>query len=279
VVFYPIVLTFWFSLHRIDLRFANLPQPFIGLQNYLTFLDDPFFSAPFKQAVTFTVLFAVTSVTLEMLLGLGAALLMHRPPFLRGLTRAIMLVPWAIPGVVAGTFWRFLFDGQAGIFNLVILSLGGQPVNFLGTPWGAFWSLVVAGVWKTVPYVGLLLLAGLQTIPEDLYEAARVDGAGAWQRFIRITLPLLRPAFLVALLFRFLDAIRTFDLPLTLTGGGPAGFTTSLSVLGYQMYFQSSNIGVGSAVAVMNFTLALAFALLFIRVLGGGLVGTKAEQP
>lgn len=279
VVFYPVLLTFWYSLHRIDLRFANLPQTFRGLQNYADILGaDPFYSAPFQQAVFFTILFALVSVTFEMLLGLGAALLMHRPPFLTGVTRAAMLIPWAVPGVVAATIWRFMLDGQAGVFNLFILSLGGQPVNFLGTPWGAFWSLILVGTWKTVPYVGLLLLAGLQTIPGDLYEAARVDGASVWQRFTRITLPLLRPAVLVALLFRFLDAIRTFDLPFNLTGGGPGTFTTSLSMLAYTTFFQASNFGVGSAFALMNFVLALGFALLFIRVLGQGLVGRRANE-
>jgi multiple sugar transport system permease protein len=278
VVFYPIALTFWYSLHRIDLRFPNLGTPFVGLGNYAALLTDPFFSAPFGQAVFFTVAFAVVSVTLEMVLGLAAALLMHKPPFAAGLTRAVVLIPWAVPGVVGATIWRFMFDVQAGIFNTTLLSLRLDPVNFLGQSWPAFWSLVVAGVWKTTPYVGLLLLAGLQTISEDVYEAAKVDGASAWQRFARITLPLLRPAILVALLFRFLDAIRTFDLPLTLTDGGPAGFTTSLSILAYRTFFQASNFGIGSSLAVVNFFAALLFAMLFIRVLGADLVRGKEGE-
>ena len=272
VVFYPIVLTFWYSMHRIDLRFPNLGTPFIGLGNYEGLLVDPFYSAPFGQAAFFTVAFAVVSVSLEMTLGLAAALLMHKPPFAAGLTRAIVLIPWAVPGVVAATMWRFMLDVQAGIFNTTLLSLRLEPINFLGNNWPAFWSLVAAGVWKTTPYVGLLLLAGLQTISDDVYEAAKVDGANAWQRFRRITLPLLRPSILVALLFRFLDAIRTFDLPLTLTDGGPAGFTTSLSILAYRTFFQASNFGVGSALSVVNFFAALFFAMLFIRFLGADLV-------
>ena len=278
VVFYPIVLTFWYSLHRIDLRFPNLGTPFVGLGNYEGLLVDPFYSAPFGQAVFFTVLFAVVSVTLEMLLGLAAALLMHKPPFASGLTRAVVLIPWAVPGVVAATIWRFMLDVQAGVFNTTLLSLNLEPINFLGQSWPAFWSLVAAGVWKTTPYVGLLLLAGLQTIPEDVYEAAKVDGANAWQRFRRVTLPLLRPAILVALLFRFLDAIRTFDLPLTLTDGGPAGSTTSLSILAYRTFFQASNFGVGSALSVVNFFAALLFAMLFIRVLGADVVRGKEGE-
>jgi multiple sugar transport system permease protein len=278
VVFYPILLTFWYSLHRIDLRFPGLGTPFVGLGNYAGLLTDPFYSAPFGQAVFFTVVFALVSVSLEMLLGLAAALLMHKPPFASGLTRAVVLIPWAVPGVVAATMWRFMLDVQAGIFNTTLLSLRLEPINFLGNSWPAFWSLVAAGVWKTTPYVGLLLLAGLQTIPEDVYEAAKVDGASAWQRFRRVTLPLLRPAILVALLFRFLDAIRTFDLPLTLTDGGPAGATTSLSILAYRTFFQASNFGVGSALSVVNFFAALLFAMLFIRVLGADLVRGKEGE-
>ena len=277
VVLYPVVLTFWYSLHKIDLRFPALGTPFVGLRNYQLLLTDPFYKDQFGQAVLFTVGFALVSVTLEMSFGLLAALLMHKPPFASGLVRAVVLIPWAVPGVVAATMWRFMLDVQAGVFNAALIALGLHPVDFLGSNWPAFWSLVATGVWKTVPYVGLLLLAGLQTIPDELYEAARVDGASAWERFQRITLPLLKPAFLVALLFRFLDAIRTFDLPMALTNGGPAGFTTSLSIIAYKTYFQSSNFGIGSALSVVNFCLALTFAMLFIRVLGADLVGRGKE--
>jgi multiple sugar transport system permease protein len=220
-----------------------------------------------------TLYFAGVSVALEVLLGLGAALLLQRVFPGRGLVRALTLSPWFIPTVVAARMWEWLYNPQLGVVNFLLGQSGIAPegINWLGHPTLALHAAILADVWKTTPFAALLILAGLQTIPPDLYQAARVDGAGAVQAFRHITLPLLVPVLGLAFLFRMLDALRVFDIVYVLTGGGPANTTETLSIYAYRLSFQTLQFGPGAAVAVVIFLLVLGvslFSLAALRRLG-----------
>lgn len=242
---------------------AFLEKKFILLENYRNLLSDP----GFWQSVRFTLLFIVVSVPLELLLGLCFALLLNQAIPLRGLLRACVLIPWVIPAAISARIWELIYNYNYGLANFLFTSFGlsTEPTNWLGTELGAFVALVVSDAWKTTPFVTIILLAGLQTIPEELRRQSQVDGAGLLQRFWRITLPLLRPVLVVALLFRTIDALRIFDLIYVLTGGGPGGSTTSLSLYGYK-YFLVGDFGYGSAVSVMLFLIAFGLAVVYVRL-------------
>jgi ABC-type sugar transport system permease subunit len=231
VALFPLAWTFWESLHLHDLRMPWLGRPFVGVANYLEAVGDP----RFRGALGHTLFFAVTSVSLELLIGLWLALALNRTFRGRGLVRAAVLVPWAIPTVVSALLWRFMFEGQTGIVNAALVGLGvmREPVVWLIHPEAAWVPVILADVWKTTPFVALLLLAGLQNIDASLYEAARIDGASAWRQFRYVTFPLLKPALLVALIFRTLDAFRVFDLVYALTGGGPGTSTEPIAFYSY----------------------------------------------
>ncbi len=241
------------SFHLHDLRAPWLGQPWIGLANYAEAVGD----ARLWQALAHTAGFAASSVALELALGLLLALALHRTFAARGPVRTLALIPWALPTVVAALLWRFLFDG---------------PTDWLADPLRAWIPIVLADVWKTTPFVVLLLLAGLQTIDESLYEAARIDGATEWQQFRHVTLPLLRPALLVALIFRTLDAFRVFDLIYALTGGGPGTATEPVSLYAFDVLLQNLRFGYGSAIAVIVFLVTFGLALLYVRTVGAGLL-------
>ena len=265
IALFPILRTFWISLHFMQAQMPGLAR-FIGLKNYLTIAADVRFWAALKT----TVYFAVVSVGLETVLGLAVALLINREFRGRGIVRAAILVPWAIPTVVSAMMWRWMFNDQYGIVNELLKKVGliTSYHAFLGETSSALWSIVAADVWKTTPFMALLLLAGLQVIPGDLYEAADVDGASKLRQFWHITLPLLRPTLLVALLFRSLDAFRVFDLVFVLTGGGPGNSTETLSVYAYKTLFSFLDFGKGSALAIMVFLCVLLVSFLFIKILG-----------
>jgi len=182
----------------------------------------------------------------------------------------LILLPWAVPTAVAALIWRFMFEGKTGVANELLVTLGllEEPLIWFVDPVLAWVPVMLGDVWKMTPFVALLLIAGLQNIPDELYEAARIDGASPWQRFREVTLPLLRPALLVALLFRTLDALRVFDLVYVLTGGGPGTATEPLSVFAFETLLQSLRFGYGSAISMTVFGAAFLIALLFIRVLG-----------
>lgn len=263
--FFPILDSVWLSLHRLILGLPLLGRTFVGLENYRTLLADPVA----RTALRNTLLFVGTSTFFEVLLGLGIALAIHRRFRGRGLVRAAVLVPWAIPTVVSSQMWRFIFNDQYGLANYLLY--GREVASYrawLADPLLSFGAIVLADVWKTSSFAGLLILAGLQTIPDDLYEAARLDGANAWQRFVRITLPLLRPALLVALLFRTMDSFRVFDLVYVMTQGGPADATNVLQFYGYKKMFAEGFVGYGSAISVSVFLVTLATAVIYIRVVG-----------
>ena len=271
IALFPLVWTVWESLHLHDLRMPWLGRPFIGLDNYIEALGDE----RFREALVHTLAFTVASVTLELTLGCVLALAMNRAFRGRGLVRAAILVPWAIPTVVAALIWRFMFDGDSGIVNAALASLGVDPPVWFVDRLAAWVPVVLGDVWKETPFVALLLLAGLQGIDASLYEAARIDGASAWRQFRHITLPLLKPALLVALIFRTRDAFRVFDLVYVMTGGGPGTATEPIALYTFTSLLQNLRFGYGSALSVLVFLVPFLLALGYIRVVGADLTGER----
>lgn len=258
---YPILYAVYLSLQRFDLRLPD-EKEFVGLSNYVEVLT----ASQWWQDVFNTLLITVASVTLELVLGMVLALVMHRAIFGRGAVRAAILIPYGIVTVVAAFAWRYAFTPDLGFvpgFSGVVSDTYAPLTNQAGS----FFVIVLTEVWKTTPFMALLLLAGLALVPDELHEAAKVDGATALQRFFRITLPLIRPAILVALLFRTLDAFRVFDTVFIQTTGG-ANNTETVSILGYNQLINRLNLGLGSAVSVLIFICVILIAVLFIKGLG-----------
>ena len=259
VTAYPIVYALILSLREVDLRFPD-EGGFVWFDNYIAVLK----SGLWWETVLNTSIITVISVAIELVLGMLLALVMHRAIFGRGAVRTATLIPYGIITVVAALAWFFAFDPASGFVNN--LPLVPDDKAWFGEKGSSFAVIIAAEVWKTTPFMALLLLAGLTTIDEGLYEAAKVDGANAWQRFVRITLPLMKPAIAVALLFRTLDAFRVFDSIFVMTRG--AQDTQSVSILGYDQLIARLNLGLGSAVSVLIFLIVLAIAFLFVRLLG-----------
>jgi len=262
---YPVLRGLWLSFRDTSLIFKT--DNLVGINNYTAlFANEKFWNAWLN-----TVRFTAISTVLETVLGLAMALVLFEQFAGRGLVRAAMLVPWAIPTVVTSKMFAWLFDGQNGIVNFLLRSarLIEGNVNWYGSVDHAMQTIIVADVWKTTPFMALLLLAGLQTIPRSLAEAASIDGASGWQYFWRVRLPLLAPTLLIAAMFRALDAFRIFDLVYVLTGGGPADSTEVLSTLTYKTLFSALQFGIGSALATAMFVtemlIALGFAIFLIR--------------
>ena len=269
VAAYPILYAIWLSLHEYSVRQAGLSRwagPF-GLHNYSVALQN----ADFWTAMTTTLIFTVASVTLELLIGLAMAMAMHAAFKGQGLLRTVVLVPWAILTVVTATMWRTIFESPQGFVNQI---LGGDTV-WLGSEPQALIVIIIADVWKTAPFMALLILAGLQVIPSDIYEAAKVDGATAWQRFRKITLPLLTPAILVALIFRTLDALRIFDLPYVLTKG--ANGTTTLSLIAQETFATNRIYGLGAAYSILTFITVMIVSFTYIWTVGGNIRGLAED--
>lgn len=261
VTIYPLFYVIYLSLHRKLLIFDI--SKFTGFDNYRFMMQDD----RFWNALENTVYFTGVSVSLELLLGLSIALLLNRAFRFRGLIRAVVLLPWAIPTVVSARMWEWIYNTDFGILNHLL----GTKVNWLGNPAWAIHAAVFMDVWKTTPFVVILLMAGLQVIPRDLYQAARIDGAGSWDIFRRITLPLLKPVILVVLIFRTLDAFRIFDAIYVLTGGGPANTSETLSVYAYKIFFQTLQFGYGSAISVVVFLCTGLISVFYIRMLSRGI--------
>ena len=260
----PVLFTFILSVTDTPLS-RPTPQNFVGMDNYLHFLN----SADFWSSIWRTFYFTSVSVGLELLLGLGVALLIHAKPWGWQFLRASLIIPWAVPTIVNGAIWRWIYNADFGALNVILYGLGFIPKYqaWLTKPFQAMNLVIVADVWHSVPFIALILQAALATIPAELEEAAMVDGANVWQRFMRIRLPLLRPAILVALVVRTVEAFRVFDIIYVITQGGPAFGTVTISYLTYLESFTYGHLGSGSALSFLISAFTLLMALVYIRIL------------
>ena len=266
---YPLVYNLWNSFQNY-VTTTGLPPTFNGVANYKRILTDHQFVPAFVHTIGFT----IVSVVVETLTGLGIALALNRPFRGRGLVRAAVFIPWAVPTVVSARLWREMFDPQHGFVNytLTTLHLPLGTTTWLGQTWTSWAAVLVADAWRNTPFMAIVLLAGLQVIPTDIYEAARIDGASAWQTFRRLTLPLLAPALMVAMIFRTLSSFLIFDVIYVMTGGGPGTSTSVLSYLDYQAFLTQFDFGYGGAIAVVLAGVALLIAFAYVRAF-------RNEQP
>jgi ABC-type sugar transport system permease subunit len=263
-LYYPIVQTIIFSFFDLDHTTDWLHAPFAGLRNY----GDVLRSKEFWLSLRFTILFTVSSVFLQFWIGMGMALATFwviRP--LRGVMRAVIIVPWAIPQIIQASMWKWLYNTDVGLIGDLMVKAGlvANPPLFLADPKLAVLAVIIADVWKTSAVTTIFLMAGLAMIPDHLHDAAKMDGARAWMRFWHIVLPLMMPTILVTLLFRTMDALRAFDIIYGLTGGGPGTTTDVLSSFAYKYYFKYVEFGAGSAYALVTFVLVMILSLFYIR--------------
>ena len=265
VTVFPLIYNLWNSFHTDQLANPAAGKGFSGLQNYRELFSQPGFTADFVHTAFFT----VVSVGIEMCLGLAIAVVISKPYRGRGFVRAAILVPWAVPTVVSAMLWKTMVDPQSGFVNYLLKTfhLPGANLAWSAQTWSSWAVVIVSDAWKTTPLVAIILLAGLQAIPADVYEAAQVDGAGAWRRFTRITLPLLKPALLVALIFRTLAAFLVFDVIYILTGGGPGSSTETLGYLNWKAFLVDTDFGYGGAVSVSLILMALLIAFGYHRLI------------
>ena len=267
VAVYPILRTFWLSLHEMVLTDPPSGYPVVGLGNYIKIFQD----SRALTALVFTLKFTVVTVFFETILGFISAMIMNQGFKAKGFVRAAILIPWAIPTSVSAMMWKFIYNDQYGLFNDVLCRLGvidGYKA-WLSTSSGSFMALVITDIWKTAPYMALLILAGLQMVPDDLYEAAKIDGANVIQRFIYVTLPNVKTTVLVAMLFRTLDAFRVFDLISVMTGG--ANGTESVSVYAYNNLMKFLDFGYGSSLAVLIFVVVFLISVIYMKFMGNRL--------
>ncbi len=264
IVIYPILKTLYTSFFQVTTPFAG-HFPYIGFDNYKFALTHSEFWSPVERTVYFT----VVSTGLELVFGIGIALLLYAPLRGRWLFRTIVVLPWALPTIVNGAMWRYFFNAQYGVVNALLTQLGisSSYHAFLSSPVAALNIVILADVWKNTSLVAFFLLAGLTTIPNDLYEAARIDGYGRWGAFVHITLPLMRPVIVVVLVLRTIEAFKVFDIIYVMTGGGPANGTQSIAYYTYQRAFSDEYFGYGSALAYLMVVFILGFAVLYIRML------------
>lgn len=267
VTAYPIVYSVWLSLQRYNLATPNDTE-FVGLQNYITVLSDGYW----WTALAVTLGITIVSVAIEFVLGMALALVMHRTIFGKGLVRTAILIPYGIVTVAASYSWYYAWTPGTG-YLANLLPEGSAPLT---EQLPSLAIVVLAEVWKTTPFMALLLLAGLALVPQDLLNAAQMDGAGAWTRLTKIILPLIKPAILVALLFRTLDAFRVFDNIYVLTQG--ANNTGSVSILGYDNLFKAFNLGLGSAISVLIFVCVAIIAFIYIKLFGASAPGSEEES-
>lgn len=269
-LYYPLLQTAFYSVFKLHRTVDWLNDTFVGLQNYAAV----FRSEAFRASFLFTLYFTIMTVTFELCIGLGMAVATFSVhPRLRGILRAVLVVPWAIPPIVSAMLWKWLFHADAGVFAYLLTSSGlvEDLPPFLTDPTLAVHSIIIASVWKNASIMGILLLGGLASIPKDVYDAAKVDGARTWFRFSRVTLPMLLPTILVTVLFRTLLALRMFELSYGMTGGGPGTTTDTLSTFAYKFYFTYSRFGVGSSYAMVIFAIVLAVAIIYVSRVRGNL--------
>jgi trehalose/maltose transport system permease protein len=262
ITVYPLAYNVWNSFQHYVVT-SGLPTTFAGLDNYRRIFTDNLFVPSLVRTLGFT----IVSVTVEAVVGLALALALNRAFPGRGLVRAAVFIPWAVPTVVSAQLWKAMFDPQSGFVNYVLttLHLPGGHTTWLAGTWTSWAAILVADAWRNTPFIAIVLLAGLQVIPNDIYEAARIDGASAWQTFRRLTLPLLKPALMVALIFRTLQSFLIFDVVYVMTGGGPGNSTSVLSYLNWQAFLVDTDFGYGGAIAVALIVFALIIAAGYTR--------------
>ncbi len=263
VALFPLLYGFILGLMR-KMPVFGIAQ-FVGLDNFLFLFKD----LRFQQSLWTTVRFTLISVPLELGLGLGLALLLKNKVAGSPLLKITLMIPWAIPTVVSARMWEWIYNPEYGLLNYLLQQCGllNNSVNWLGHPFWTIPALILADVWKTTPFAALLLYAGLQTIPEELYESAKIDGANFFKQFGYITLPLLFPVILIVAIFRTMDALRIFDLVYVMTAGGPANISETLSVYAYKLLFQTLQFGYGSAVSIAIFLIIALFSGFYIYIL------------
>jgi ABC-type sugar transport system permease subunit len=264
IVIYPIIKTLITSFYAVKSPFPGT-WPGVGLRNYTTALHQ----AEFWSSILRTLYFTAVSTTFEVILGLGIALLLNAPLRMRWLFRTIVVMPWALPTIVNAAMWKYMFNAQYGVVNAALTQLGLQDDYraWFSHPFLALNIVIAADVWKNTSLVAFFLLAGLTTIPKDLYEAARIDGESAWGSFLRITLPLLRPAILVVLVLRTIEAFKVFDIIYVMTGGGPVNGTESIAFYTYEQAFSNEFFGYGAALSYLMVLFILGLAILYMRLL------------
>ena len=264
VTLWPVISTFILSFFEVPTG-INQVRTFVGLGNYLEMLRD----RTFWETIGRTLYFTVVSVGLELVLGLGVAQLIHSRPWGWKFLRISLIIPWAVPTIVNGAMWRWIYSADFGALNGLLMQFGliNHYVPWLTLPKMAMNLVIAADVWHTMPFVALVLQAALATLPEDLDEAAAVDGANAWQRFWYIRLPMLRPAILVALIVRTVDAFRVFDIVYILTNGGPAYKTLTITFLTYLNSFSFGKQGIGAALSFLISLVTISMAMIYIRFL------------
>jgi ABC-type sugar transport system permease subunit len=265
VTAYPLAYNVWNSFHSVNLSEAGSAQSFVGIDNYTKMFGSSVWLSSLERTLAFT----AVSIAIETVIALALALMLHRNFRGRGLLRAAILIPWAVPTVVSATLWKTMFDPRTGFVDYLLGNAGlpGAHTTWLAGIWTSWVAIFIADAWKNVPFMAIILLAGLQVIPDEVYEAARIDGAGAWQAFRRMTLPLLKPALAVALIFRTLQAFLIFDVIYIMTGGGPGVSTETLSFLNWQTFLVGTDFGYGGAISVMLVVIALAISAVYVRVL------------
>jgi ABC-type sugar transport system permease subunit len=264
ITVYPLAYNIWNSFHFDNLSYGGLPHSFTGVKNYKAVLTNPVWIGALERTLVFT----VVSVAFDLVVALALALMLHRQFRGRGFLRAAVLVPWAVPTVVSAMLWKTMFDPRAGFVDYFLAAFhpAWASLSWLGASTFRSWiAIFVADSWKNIPFVAILLLAGLQVIPGDVYEAARVDGATWWQSFRRITLPLLKPALSTALIFRTLQALLVFDVIYIMTGGGPGNSTQTLSFLSYNTFIVNTDFGTGGAMSLLLVVLALVISAIYVR--------------
>jgi len=261
VLVYPLGYALWLSFHQWTLRTVKQGTPFIGFQNYANLFSNP----DFINSILTTFKFVFFAISFEFVFGMAVALLLNHDLKAKNIFRALILLPMMCTNVVIGLTWRLLLNYQYGLVNYYLGRLGILPVEWLSSPNVAMVSVVIVDVWNTTSFVALMLLAGLQSLPDEPYEAAKIDGASSLQTFYYLTLPLLRPIILVVLLWRFIDTFRIFDVIYLLTAGGPARVTETVSIYVYRYGFQSFNLGVAAAASFIMLAIMLVIAGLLAR--------------
>jgi ABC-type sugar transport system permease subunit len=261
---YPLIYNVWNAFHFDNLSYGNLPHNFVGWANFTAMFKSSLWVAALERTLVFT----VVTVVFDVVVGLGLALMMHRSFHGRGFLRAAILVPWAVPTVVSAMLWKTMFDPSAGFVDYFLGAFhpAWSSIAWLNISVWRSWAVIfIADSWKNIPFVAIILLAGLQVIPNDVYEAARMDGASWWQSFRSITLPMLKPALSIALIFRTLQALLVFDVIYILTDGGPGNSTETLSLLNYQTFIINTDFGEGGVQAIALVVLALAVSFIYVR--------------